>query len=96
MSLNEILAKSKKPCKYLVEELLKKYEYVSLLGSVVTGTAIGVDTKNISVSESANEVGYVVKIFNGKGYSEYSFDDINEENYLELAKKIEAEIKKKK
>lgn len=92
MSLNEILAKSKKPCKYLVEELLKKYEYVSLLGSVVTGTAIGVDTKNISVSESANEVGYVVKIFNGKGYSEYSFDSINEENYLELAKKIEAEI----
>lgn len=88
MSINKILLNSKKACKSLVQELMKTYEYVSVLGSAVTGTAVQVDSKNVYVSEGSNEFGYVAKIYNGKGYSEYSFDEINEDNYHDLAKKI--------
>lgn len=92
MSLNKILLKSKQACRMLVEELSKTYEYVSVLGTATTGTNIRVDTKNISVSDANDEYGYVVKIYNGKGYSEYSCNVISEENYLELAEKIKEAI----
>ena len=92
MSLNKNLLNSKAACQKLVDELMKKYEYVSVLGCASTGTSIRVDSRNTSVSDTGNEFGYVVKIFNGTGYSEYSCCDINENNYLELAQKIEAEI----
>ncbi len=92
MSLNKILLKSKKACQLLVNELLKTYEYVSILGTATVGTFVRVDTKNISVSDANDECGYVVKIFNGKGYSEYSCNVISEENYLELAAKIKEAI----
>jgi len=92
MSLNPILVKAKPVVKKLVNELLKTYEYVSVLGTANIGVRINVDLRSTFVSDSDSEFGYVVKIFNGTGYSEYSVNDINEDNYLDIAEDIRRTI----
>ena len=63
--------------KKLVEKLLEKFEYVSLLASDCQGQKVTVSDKNISVKDSEwNERGFVVRVFNDGIYSEYSFDKI--------------------
>lgn len=93
MGLNKILLKSKPACQKLVDELLKTYKYVSLLGVHSVGSRIRVDKNNISVTDSDSEFGYVVKIYNGDGYSEYSFNTISEDNVISLANDIKNSIK---
>lgn len=92
MSLNKMLVDRKDACKKLVSELLKTYEYVSILGVANTGTGIRVDSRQTTISEVGVECGFVVKVFNGKGYSEYSFNEINEENYMALADDIKESL----
>jgi TldD protein len=76
-------------CKELVQRLLKKYEYVSLLGKHVVGKTIRVTTVNTSVGDTMEKCcGFVVKIFNGKTYSEYSFSDITPDTIDSLEKDI--------
>ena len=63
--------------KKLVDKLLEKYEYVSLLASDCQGQVVTVTHQNISVKDSEwNERGFVVRVFNDGIYSEYSFDEI--------------------
>ena len=63
--------------KKLVEKLLEKFEYVSLLASDCQGQKVTVSDKSISVKDSEwNERGFVVRVFNDGIYSEYSFDKI--------------------
>ena len=88
MGFNKILTKSKTNCKSLLNILLKKYEYVSILGVASKGSRFRVDSRNTFISDSDIEYGYVCKIFNGKGYSEYSFSKIIGEDVNELANKI--------
>ena len=76
-------------CKELVQRLLKKYEYVSILGKHVVGKSIRVTTVNTSVGDTMEKCcGFVVKIYNGKTYSEYSFSDITPETIDSLEKDI--------
>ena len=93
MNFDNNLKKCKEPCRKLVNTLLKEYEYVSILGEASKGIRINVNFKNTNISDSDISYGFVVKIFNGDGYSEYSFSYIDERNYLDIAKKIISEIK---
>lgn len=91
--MNDILMRNKSLCDELVSELLKIYEYVSLLGVASSGIRVRVDNKNTSLSESDTEYGYVVKIFNNGSISEYSFNELNEKNFakvlLDIRKTVE-------
>ena len=79
MAYSSFLASKKDVCKKLVNELLKKYEYVSLLGTHSTGKSVGVSSRVTSISDGmGGQCGFVVKIFNGCSYSEYSFSEIEE------------------
>ena len=63
--------------KKLVEKLLEKFEYVSLLATDCQGQQVTVSEKSINVKDSSwNERGFVVRVFNDGIYSEYSFDKI--------------------
>lgn len=76
-------------CKALVGRLSKVYPYVSILGKHVTGKQITVSTKNTSIRDTGErQCGFVVKIYNGKTYAEYSFSDISENKLDELEKEI--------
>lgn len=81
MAYSSFLASKKDVCKKLVNELLKKYEYVSLLGTHSTGKGVGVSSRVTSISDGMGaQCGFVVKIFNGCSYSEYSFSEIDEDS----------------
>ncbi len=93
MGLNKTLLESKTICQKLVNELLKTFKYVSLLGVHSVGSRIRVDKDNISITDSDSEFGYVVKVYNGEGYSEYSFNSILDVNLDFLINDIKNSIK---
>ena len=76
-------------CKELVNRLQDKFSYVSILGKEITGDNVRVSTFVTSINDSMEkQCGFVVKMYNGKYYSEYSFSDITNETI----DKIEADI----
>ena len=98
--LNKILERNRTICGELVEELLRSYEYVSLLGVANSGVRVRVDDKSISLSDSDTEYGYVVKIYNNGSISEYSFNDISKkllpQLLFEIKKTVDSNTKYKK
>ncbi len=86
---SEFLSSRHDACKALVERLKKRYAYVSILGKHVTGKQISVTTFNTSVSDTMErQCGFVVKLYNGKTYAEYSFTDIDANGLDALEKEI--------
>jgi TldD protein len=78
--------KSKKPViRQLIARLREKYPYASVLASDVSGLSIMVDRSTINVVPSGiTESGFVIKVFNGRVYSEYSVNEIDEKNLDEI------------
>jgi len=68
-------------CKELVTRLEARYPYVSILGKQIVGDSVRVSTFVTEINDTMEkQCGFVVKIYNGKCYSEYSFSDITREN----------------
>ncbi len=86
--LDKVLVKARRACSLLKDELLKTFEYVSVLGEANKGIMANVSFNNKAIADSDISYGYVAKVFNGKGYSEYAFSYIDETNYLDIAKKV--------
>lgn len=90
---SEFLNSRKVLCKVLVDRLLEKYEYASVLGKQITGKRITVSSVTTNLSDSFEEqCGFVCKIYNGKTYAEYSFSDITVDSIDELGDAIEREL----
>lgn len=84
-SISDFLLKQKPKLKTLLHNLNKKYEYVSILGSDTIGTGYSVSRTNTSVSDSSfSERGFVVRVYNGINYSEYSFNLLDDVKAIEL------------
>ncbi len=91
---SKVLKEKHDLCKRLINRLSADYKYVSILGKHITGMSVRVTTSSTSVDEAGNqEYGYVVKLFNGYNYSEYSFADITEESLDRIEHSIREEIK---
>lgn len=89
MSLTKFLSERKEYCKKLISKLDEKYQYASILGVDSQGINIRTDKYNTSILDSSEcERGFVVKVYDGKGYLEYSFNDLNSENIDDIASKI--------
>lgn len=75
--------KSKKPIiKKLIAKLSESYEYVSCLATDVFGSSISCDRYQTSIRPSGiTESGFVVKVYNGFRYDEYSVNEINNKNF---------------
>ncbi len=84
--LNDVLNRTRDLCKKVVDELLKDYQYASILGVASKGIRCRVDSKNTSLSESDTEYGYVIKIYNDGAISEYSFNYIDNDNYMDIVR----------
>jgi len=84
--------KRKKPIvRQLIEMLSKKYAYVSVLATEVTGTNIVVDKSTTNVTPSGiTESGFVIKVFNGAVYSEFSTNEIEEKSLVSIIETIDA------
>jgi len=71
--------KNKKPAlQELIRLLGEKYAYASVLASDVSGTTISVDRSTTTVNPTGlTECGFVVKVFDGRAYFEYSTNEID-------------------
>ena len=89
--------KKKKPIlKQLINRLNETYPFVSVLGTDVSGVIIEKDRSSTQVVPSGiTESGFVVKVYDGTLYSEYSFNQIQEENLDEMVSKIHEYVQEK-
>lgn len=83
--------KNKKPIlKELIKRLSEKYKYASVLATDCIGKSFAVSRNEINLGDSMwGERGFVVRVHNGKNYSEYSFNEISEDTLDHLVCKIE-------
>ena len=76
-------------CKELVNRLLVKFEYVSILGKHIKGTSIEVTSFDVNIGDTFEaQCGFVVRFYNGKCFSEYSFSDITKETIDHIEQEI--------
>lgn len=94
VKMSNFLNNTKPSIKKLIKNLSKDFKYVSVLGSDVCGKLYSVQRTGISIQDSFwSERGFVVKVYNGISYSEFSFNEINENDIEITAEKIRKKIK---
>lgn len=78
----------------LRDRLLEEYPYVSILASdsFAKQYRVSRNVTSVSMSEWLSGRGFVVKIYDGSGYGEYSFNEISENNLEEIAAKVKEEL----
>lgn len=77
---SEFLMSVKEPLKKLLDALLKEYEYASILAADSKAKSYNVSRSGIGVAENSllSTRGFVAKVYDGKGYCEYSFNEFSE------------------
>lgn len=89
VSMSNFLISQKPVLKKLLTLLLKHFSYVSIVGTDNIGKQYSVQKTGVSVNESKwAERGFVIRVYNGVNYSEFSFNEINEDALEELVQKI--------
>ncbi|MDC7224446.1 MAG: TldD/PmbA family protein [Spirochaetales bacterium] len=84
VTFSPFLREKKAKLQELICRLSPDFPYVSILGSDVYGTAYQVRKSGSTVTDSRwAERGFICRIYNGKGYSEYSFDNLDNRDALE-------------
>lgn len=92
---SEFLENNKPLIGKLVSMLSESYDYVSVLGTDTKGKNFRVSKTGIEVSDvMLVERGFVVRVHNGVNYSEYSFNEINEDKLNCIVEDIKAKLNK--
>lgn len=88
------LAEKKPLCKKLLQLLLQKYSYASVLAADSVGKRYAISKSGVHIGEDSlfTELGYVVKVYDGESYGEYSFNDLTEDTLTEITDRIEARL----
>lgn len=88
------LAMKKPLCNKLLQVLLQSYPYASILAVDSIGKWYSVSKGGIQVGEDTlyTELGYVVKVYDGESYGEYSFNDLTEDMLPEVVNQISEKL----
>jgi TldD protein len=79
VEMSKYLTNQKPLLAELIDVLSVDFKYASVLAVDSKGTNYGVGRTGCQISDSMlTERGYVVRVFNGINYSEYSFNDLNQ------------------
>jgi TldD protein len=93
VAMSTYLINSKPLLRQMVSRLSQYFKYVSILGTDTVGKQYEIQKGSIGLSDSMwVERGFVVRIYNGKNYSEFSLNNISEENLDEKIDEIRIEI----
>lgn len=93
--MSAFLEESKPLLKKIVEDLKKNFSYVSILGTDSHVTNYGVRRTGSSVGDSFwTERGFVVRVYNGVNYSEFSFNKLSEDTLDKVVNEIKSKLKK--
>lgn len=80
VKMSQYLTAQKDLLKQIIQELSKTFEYVSILGVDTKGKRYGVQKTGSELGDSMwTERGFVLRVYNGVNYSEYSFNQIGED-----------------
>ena len=83
--LSTYLAGIKQPLERLVEILEKDFPYVSILSTDSTGMRYSVRRRAVDARQSSwCERGSVIRVFDGRGYLEYSFNELEEDSQNDI------------
>lgn len=89
---SEFLVLKKPLIKKIISELSKDFEYVSVFGTDVSGKSYRVQTTGVSFGDSMwVERGFVIRVYNGNNYSEFSFNEISEDKLASIIEKVRKE-----
>lgn len=91
---SQYLQKIKPQLKELLERLLNKYEYVSILAEDSAAKQYSVSKSGIVAKETdmlCNR-GVVVRVYDGAGYSEYAFNKVTEEELKKVEEVLEQNL----
>lgn len=79
---------------HLRERLLEEYPYVSILAtdSVAKQYSVSKKVTSVSMVSLMSGRGFVAKVYDGKCYGEYSFNEITEDKIGEIAAKIKEKL----
>lgn len=95
VAYSEFLSNSKHLAKRLIDMLSESYEYVSILGTDTKGKSLRVSKRETEVRDyPLVERGFVVRIYNGTNYSEYSFNQISEDKLPSIVEDIKSKLSK--
>lgn len=98
MKLNpsQYLLGQKENCKEIIARLSKEFSYVSILGTDVDGADYLVTTTKSSIGPcSDQERGFVLRVFQDTGVSEYSFNDMDVDKVVARVREIALEDRKR-
>ncbi|WDV47959.1 TldD/PmbA family protein [Clostridiaceae bacterium M8S5] len=80
LKISSFLSNQKENMNRIVSELSKNFEYVSILGEDTKGTTYDIDKYSVAVNDSFwCQRGFVIRVYNGSNYSEYSFNELGNE-----------------
>ncbi|MBE5961102.1 MAG: TldD/PmbA family protein [Lachnospiraceae bacterium] len=90
VSSSTFLSQKKILLKQLLERLCKEYDYASVLASDTFSKTYRVSKRGTVIAEDSllSTRGYVIKVYDGKGYAEYSFNCLEKDNIEDILKKI--------
>ena len=94
LKLSSYLEEIKPKLQYLLEKLMEKYTYASVLATDSKGKIYSVSRSGVVItpSEITNERGFVVKVYDTRGYCEYSFNHLSEEAIPQIIDKIDKHL----
>ena len=86
---SRFLLDQKDKLKEIIDILAKEFEYVSILGTDVDGKSYSVTTSKTAVMPSNDqERGFVLRVFQESGFSEYSFNKVDVEAVVARVREI--------
>lgn len=89
VALSPFLLAQKESLKQIIADLSKEFSYVSILGADTKGKSYGVKITGASISDSPwSERGFVLRVYNGINYSEYSFNVVDVAQVKEKIRQI--------
>lgn len=95
--MSSFLENSKPILKKLAKDLHKDFNYVSILGTDTFGTKYSINRNGADINDSMwNERGFVVRVHNGVNYSEFSFNELNENGLEALISNIKTTLTSQK
>jgi TldD protein len=81
----------KKPlCEKLLKQLLQSYSYASVLAVDSVGKSYSIAKSGINIGETGvyTEMSYVVKVYDGESYGEYTFNQLTEDKLSDIVAHI--------
>lgn len=90
---SERIEKKKPILKKLLDQLLQTYSYASILMTDSQGKDYSISRQGINISPNMFvEQGYVVKVYDGESYGEYSFSRIEESDIDTILEEVKSHV----